>query len=163
MVDWHNRWNPPYHAAWKSIRDGELGDVRYIYYRLSDTVYVPTHMLPWAGESSVLLFLGSHALDTTCWFMGKRPLRVTCRRQEGILRGRGIDTADTYVTVVDFEGGAVAVIENSGVLPESSPALMQLLITGPRWRVDEIAQQSKWTRLIKQTHLPNINCDATGC
>jgi len=124
MLDWHNRWNPPFYAAWQSIRDGELGDVRYIYYRLNDTIYVPTKMLPWAGESSVMLFLGSHALDTTCWFMQKRPLRVTCRRQEGILKGRGIPTADTYLTTVDFEGGAVAVIENSWVLPERSPALI---------------------------------------
>jgi GNAT superfamily N-acetyltransferase len=50
MVDWHNRWNPPYYYAWKTIREGELGDVRYIYYRLSDTVYVPTKMLPWASQ-----------------------------------------------------------------------------------------------------------------
>ena len=66
MVDWHNRWNPPYYYAWKTIREGELGDVRYIYYRLSDTVYVPTRMLPWANKSTVMWFLGSHALDTTC-------------------------------------------------------------------------------------------------
>jgi predicted dehydrogenase len=81
-------------------------------------------MLPWAGESSVMLFLGSHALDTTCWFLQKQPLQVTCRRQEGVLSGMGIDTADTYLTVVDFEDGAVAVIENSWVLPENSPALI---------------------------------------
>jgi predicted dehydrogenase len=124
MVDWHNRWNPPYYNAWKSIREGQLGHVRYIYYRLSDTIYVPTKMLPWAGESSVMQFLGSHALDTTCWFMGKRPLRVTCRRQEGVLKSMGVDTADTYVTLVDFENDVVAVIENSWVLPESSPTLI---------------------------------------
>jgi len=50
MVDWHNRWNPPCHAAWESVRGGEVGDVRYVYYRLSDTIYVPTRMLPWAAE-----------------------------------------------------------------------------------------------------------------
>ena len=49
MVDWHNRWNPPYYYAWQAIRNGELGDVSYIYYRLSDTIYVPTKMLPWAS------------------------------------------------------------------------------------------------------------------
>ena len=124
MVDWHNRWNPPFHEAWKTIQAGELGDVRYIYYRLSDTIYVPTTMLPWAGESSVLLFLGSHALDTVCWFMQARPRRVTCRRQDGILRAMGIPTADMYLTVVDFDDGAMAVVENSWVLPQSSPALI---------------------------------------
>lgn len=124
MVDWHNRWNPPYHEAWRSMRNGELGDVSYIYYRLSDTIYVPTKMLPWAGKSSVMLFLGSHALDTTCWLMGSKPVRIWCRRKEGILASRGIHTADMYLSVVDFENGATAVVENSWVLPQSSPSLI---------------------------------------
>jgi len=124
MVDWHNRWNPPVCAAWESIRDGELGDVRYVYYRLSDTVYVPLKMLPWAGRSNVLLFLGSHALDTACWLVGKDVVRVTCRRMEGALRAMGVDTPDLYVTVLEFEGGALAVIENSWLLPQSSPSLI---------------------------------------
>ena len=124
MVDWHNRWNPPCFHAWNAIRNGELGEVRYIYYRLSDTIYVPTRMLPWAGESSVMLFLGSHALDTTCWLMGRAPTRVYCKRQEGVLTGMGIDTADMYVTMVDFAGGATAVIENSWVLPQTAPSLI---------------------------------------
>ena len=124
MVDWHNRWNPPCVHAWNAIRSGELGDVRYIYYRLSDTIYVPTKMLPWAGGSSVMLFLGSHALDTTCWLMGAQPTRVYCRRREGVLTGMGIETPDMYVTMVDFANGAMAVVENNWVIPECAPALI---------------------------------------
>ncbi len=124
MVDWHNRWNPPYCRAREAIRSGELGDITYIYYRLSDTIYVPTKMLPWAGESSVMLFLGSHAMDTTCWLLDRQPERVLCKRKEGVLTGRGITTADMYITMIDFAGGATAVIENSWILPQSSPALI---------------------------------------
>jgi predicted dehydrogenase len=124
MVDWHNRWNPPVYAAWQSVREGELGDVRYVYYRLSDTVYVPLEMLPWAGESNVMLFLGSHAMDTACWLMAKRPVRVTCRRREGALKAMGAETPDLYLTVIDFEDGAIAVIENSWLLPQSSASLI---------------------------------------
>jgi len=124
MVDWHNRWNPPYYEAWKSIRSGELGGISYVYYRLSDTIYVPTKMLPWAGNSSVMLFLGSHALDTTCWLIGSQPVRISCRRKEGLLTSKGINTADMYISIVDFENGATAVIENSWVLPQSSPSLI---------------------------------------
>jgi len=124
MVDWHNRWNPPYAEARRSIATGELGEIRYIYYRLSDTLYVPTQMLPWAADSSVMLFLGSHALDTTCWFMQAAPQRLTCRRQEGVLKSMGIDTADLYLTVLDFPNGATAVVENSWILPQSSPAMI---------------------------------------
>ncbi len=124
MVDWHNRWNPPCYAAWRAVRNGELGEITYVYYRLSDTIYVPTKMLPWAGESSVMQFLGSHSLDTTCWFVGSKPQRIFCRRKEGILTAQGIPTADMYLTIVDFANGATAVIENSWVLPQSSPSLI---------------------------------------
>jgi predicted dehydrogenase len=124
LVDWHNRWNPPYHHAREAIRAGELGDVRYVYYRLSDAIYVATRMLPWASRSSVIWFLGSHALDTTCWLIGRRPVRVSCRTTEGVLKGLGVDTPDLFVTMVDFEGGALAVIENLWILPDSAPALI---------------------------------------
>lgn len=124
MVDWHNRWNPPYYYAWRTIQSGELGKISYIYYRLSDTIYVPTKMLPWAGKSSVMLFLGSHALDTTCWLMGEEPAHVYCQRKEGVLTSMGIPTADMYITMVDFANGATAVVENSWVLPQSSPSLI---------------------------------------
>ena len=130
MVDWHNRWNPPVHEAWRAIRNGELGKITYFYYRLSDTIYVPTKMLPWAGRSSVLLFLGSHAFDTVCWLLDDVPVRVTCRRKEGILTGMGITTADMYLTLLDFKGGTTAVIENSWVLPQSAPALID-----HRWEI----------------------------
>jgi len=130
MVDWHNRWNPPAHEAWRAIRAGELGPISYIYYRLSDTIYVPTKMLSWAGESSVLLFLGSHAIDTVCWLLDETPVRVTCRRKEGVLTGMGITTADWYLTILDFKSGATAVIENCWVLPQSSPALID-----HRWEI----------------------------
>ena len=124
MVDWHNRWNPPYYYAWQAIREGELGDVRYIYYRLSDTVYVPTQMLPWANKSTVMWFLGSHALDTTCWLMGKKPIRVYCQKRQGVLAGMGVETPDLYVTMLEFEDGALAVVENTWLLPQASPALI---------------------------------------
>ena len=124
MVDWHNRWNPPYYFAWKTIRGGELGDVRYIYYRLSDTVYVPTRMLPWADKSTVMWFLGSHSLDTTCWLMGKQPVRIYCQKRQGLLASMGVDTPDLYVTMLEFEGGALATIENTWILPQQSPTLI---------------------------------------
>lgn len=124
MVDWHNRWNPPYYYAWKTIREGELGDIRYIYYRLSDTVYVPTLMLPWASQSTVMWFLGSHALDTTCWLMGKKPVRLYCQKRRGVLERMGVDTPDFYVTMLEFEDGALAVLENAWILPQQSPTLI---------------------------------------
>ena len=130
MVDWHNRWNPPAHEAYRAIRDGELGDIVYIYYRLSDTIHVPTQMLPWAGESSVLHFLGSHAIDTVCWLLDETPFEVSCRRKDGVLRSMGVATADLYLTTLEFPSGTTVLVENSWILPQSAPALID-----HRWEV----------------------------
>lgn len=124
MVDWHNRWNPPIYTAWKAARAGELGEIRYIYYRLSDTVYVPTKMLPWANRSSVMWFLGSHAIDTTCWLMERSPTRVFCQKRSNILASLGVDTPDLYLTMIEFEGGGLALVENTWILPQQSPSLI---------------------------------------
>ena len=64
-------------------------------------------------------------MDTICWFVDRPVARVTCRRQEGVLRARGIPTADAYITTLDFDGGAVAVIENSWILPETASVASQ--------------------------------------
>jgi predicted dehydrogenase len=101
-----------------------LGDIRYVYYRLSDTVYVPTQMLPWASQSTVMWFLGSHALDTTCWIIGKKPIRLYCQKRTGVLANLGVNTPDLYVTMLEFEGGALAVVENTWILPQQSPSLI---------------------------------------
>ena len=72
-----------------------------------------------------MLFLGSHALDTTCWLIGDRPVRIAyCQRREGILTGMGIPTADMYITVIEFANGATAVIEINWILPQSSASLI---------------------------------------
>jgi predicted dehydrogenase len=125
MVDWHNRWNPTFNYAWKAIRNNDIGEISYIYSRLSDTIYVPTRMLPWAEKSSVLHFLGSHSIDTICWLTEKRPESIRCIKKEGILSKMGVNTADMYLNIIEFEGGITAVVENSWVLPQEYPSLIE--------------------------------------
>ncbi len=125
MVDWHNRWNPAFNHAWKAIRNNEVGEIYYIYFRLSDTVYVPAKMLPWASSSSVLHFLGSHSIDTICWLLEKKPENITCIKKEGMLKRMGVDTPDLFLSIINFEDGATAVVENSWILPQTYPSLIE--------------------------------------
>lgn len=89
MVDLHNRWNPPFHAAYQAVRAGELGRVYSAYYRLNDCRWVATDMLPWAAKSSIMWFLGSHSIDTLMWMFQSRPKRVYCVSTEGVLKRGG--------------------------------------------------------------------------
>ena len=126
MVDFHNRVNPAFVTAKQSVSEGELGELKYIYARLSNTTFVPTQMLPWAGQSSALWFLASHTLDMACWLLDDKPKRVYAVSRSGILQGMGIDTQDFHVAIVEFERGAVVTLENCWILPESEPNVFNL-------------------------------------
>ena len=126
MVDFHNRWNPPFVKAKRSLDKGELGKVRLIYSRLNDTIFVPTEMLSWADRSSPLWFVGSHSIDTIMWFLGDRVTRVYSVSRSEVLSSMGIETPDFYEIVMELEGGAVAVVENCWLLPNSSPNIVDV-------------------------------------
>ncbi len=121
MVDFQNRVSPAFQAGRHAVRAGELGELKYIYARLSNTTFVPTQMLPWASKSSALWFLASHTLDMTCWLLQDRPTRVYAVSRSGVLKAMGIDTQDFHVAIVEFTRGAVVTLENSWILPETEP------------------------------------------
>jgi predicted dehydrogenase len=123
MVDLHNRWNPPFHVAHASVERGELGELYSGYMRLNDIKWVGTDMLPWAAQSSILWFLGSHSLDTLCWFFGSRAKRVYSVSRRGVMQSLGVDAVDTYQTTIEFENGGIAQMENAWITPNANPSL----------------------------------------
>ncbi|MCY4063169.1 MAG: Gfo/Idh/MocA family oxidoreductase [Chloroflexi bacterium] len=126
MVDFHNRANPAFVTSRQAVLDGELGELKYIYARLSNTTFVPTQMLPWASKSSALWFLASHTLDMACWLLNDKPKRVYAVSRSGVLQEMGIDTQDFHVAIVEFQRGAVVTLENSWILPETEPNVFNL-------------------------------------
>ncbi len=126
MVDFHNRVNPAFVTAKQSVAVGELGEIQYIYARLSNTTFVPTQMLPWASQSSALWFLASHTLDMSCWLLDDQPKRVYAVSRSGVLQSLGVDTQDFHVAIVEFERGAVVTLENCWILPETEPNVFNL-------------------------------------
>ncbi len=126
MVAFQNRVNPAFVAGRQALLAGELGELKYIYARLSNTKFVPRQMLLWASRSSALWFLASHTLDMACWLLRDRPARVYAVSRSGVLREMGIDTQDFHVAIVEFAGGAVVTLENSWILPETEPNVFNL-------------------------------------
>jgi predicted dehydrogenase len=124
MVDFHNRWNPGVVRLRDAVAAGELGRVSMAYHRLSDTIFVPTGMLSWAGRSTVSWFLGSHCIDTLRWTLADEVARVYSVSDSRVLKERGIDTPDYVLSVLEFFQGARAIIENCWILPSSSPTIV---------------------------------------
>jgi predicted dehydrogenase len=118
MPDFHNRWNPSFISALESIEDGELGNPKYIYIRHSNTKYVPFKMLNWSKKSNVLWFLGAHSCDLVRFIMRSDVVKAYTVSRKGILKDYGIDIPDFFVTILEFENGGVASIENAWILPD---------------------------------------------
>jgi predicted dehydrogenase len=123
MVDFHNRWSPPLVVAKNDIEEGKLGDLVSGYLRLNNTFYVPLKMLAWSAESSILWFLGSHAIDTLRYLFHDEIVRVYSVSRSGVLRAHGIDVPDIYQTILEFRNGPIATVENHWIMPDSSPKL----------------------------------------
>lgn len=123
MVDLHNRWSPPFNSAKQIIDRKDLGNPISAYFRLNDTVYVPTKMLPWASKSSILWFLGSHSLDTLRWLMDDEIKEIYAVKREGLLKSMGVDAVDVYQSTLKFGNGAIAQMENGWVTPDGNPCL----------------------------------------
>jgi predicted dehydrogenase len=129
MVDLHNRWSPAFNVARQSVEKGELGIPYSGYMRLNDIKWVATDMLPWAAKSSILWFLGSHSLDTLRWFFDDDVKRVYSVSREGILKGLGVDTVDTYLTTLEFKKGGIAHMENGWITPNANPSVNDIKFT----------------------------------
>lgn len=134
MVDFHNRWNPPVWKIKEDIEEGKIGKVVSAYCRLNDVIWVPLEMLPWAGKSSILWFLGSHSVDTLSWLIGDRVKRVYAVSRKGILEKKGVDVPDLYQSTLEFSRGAVAQVESSWIIPNTNPYVndYKLNVTGEK-------------------------------
>ena len=129
MVDLHNRWNPPFHAAKQELDAGTIGDPYSAYFRLNDIKWVATDMLSWTSSSSILWFLGSHSLDTISWMMGSDVKRVYSVSKEGIMKKLGVDATDIYLTTLEYENGCIAQMENAWITPNGNPSLNDIKFT----------------------------------
>jgi predicted dehydrogenase len=123
MVDFHCRWCPPLVVARNDIAQGLLGEMVSAYLRLNNPLSVPLKMLSWSAKSSILWFLGSHAIDTLRFLFEDEVVRVYSVSRSGVLRAHGVDVPDIYQTVLEFSKGAIATMENHWIMPDSSPQL----------------------------------------
>ena len=137
MVDLHNRWSPPFAAAKAAIDQGDIGTPWSAYMRLNDTLFVPTKMLSWSAQSSIMWFLGTHSTDTLRWCFDDEIKRVYAVSRRGILDGLGVHTEDVYQTIYEFRKGGIATMENGWVTPDTHPHIndMKFNISGTKGMV----------------------------
>lgn len=124
FVAFENRWNPYFRKARRAVREGTLGEIVSITGVLSNSYFVPTEMLSWAGRSSPAWFLMPHLLDLSAWIADAAPVSAVARGRRGELESRGIPTWDTIHALFELDGGAVVNLQTSWVLPDSRPSIV---------------------------------------
>lgn len=123
MVDFHNRWNPPFVQAKKALEDKELGDPIYIFARINNTKLSPTSFLKWASRSKVIWFLTAHTCDLVRWLFQDEAQSVYAAATSRVLTSRGIKTPDLYTAIVKFRKGGIATLESTWILPNTMPGV----------------------------------------
>lgn len=134
MVDLHSRWSPLFALTKEAIEADEIGEVQHAYLRLNDIKYVATDLLPWAEKSSILWFLGYHAVDLLRWLFNDEVERVYSVSRKGVLNAEGVNTDDVFQSILEFKKGGIATLENAWITPNSHPNIndIKLNITGSK-------------------------------
>ena len=84
------RCAPPFHAAWRAVREGRIGAVRLINarksYKLGER---PAHFRSRATSSGIIPWVGSHAIDWIHWFSAAAFRTVYAAHSAAANRGHG--------------------------------------------------------------------------
>jgi len=167
MVDFHNRWNPPFLELKERIDAGELGRAVMGYVRMANRLDVPLGMLSWAGQSGPHWFLFPHAIDIIRWLIGgQKALRVHAVGQKKILKRRGCDAYDAIQATVTFEDCFVT-FETAWILPNSWPNVIDFrfnLVGSKSTAQVNCTDQGLWVGGIKRFETPFVTgiMDAHG-
>lgn len=123
LVAFENRWSLPFISTKAMIDSGQVGNILNIYALLNDTEYVPTEMLPWAGDSTPAWFLFPHIIDMASWFTEKEVKRVYATGVKKKLAAKNIDTFDSIEAIVTYEDDTSGVFTTTWVLPNTYPVV----------------------------------------
>ena len=127
MVDFHNRFSPPFVKAKEDIDAGTLGAVVSGFARLSNKASVPLKWLSWAGRSGPQWFLFPHVVDLVRWLTGQEAREVFAIGTKGVLKAKGVDAYDTVQALVRFEQASIE-FDTSWILPDSWPSNIDFVV-----------------------------------
>jgi UDP-N-acetylglucosamine 3-dehydrogenase len=113
MVGHTSRFDPRFAAAHEAVAGGVIGEPVYGFARRNN----PASRLGRLGNRvSVLGFLGIHDIDLLLWFVGRPVRSVFARAVRRTLASLELD--DCIVSVLTFDDGTLAVIENAWGVPD---------------------------------------------
>jgi len=122
MVNFENRWNPPYRKLKQIIDENKIGEILHICGKLNATRDIILKFLPWAAtNSSPGFFLMVHIIDLLRWYTNSEVEKVAAVGVEKFFKSLNKSTLDSIQVIMKFKTGATAMIESSWALPSNPP------------------------------------------
>lgn len=117
MVGHVCRFDARYIEIKRHISDGRLGKIRSVYARRNNRkMYFPIYR-----RTDPIFILGIHDIDLLQWFTDSHVTEVYAHRTAST----GKDY-DLVCAMLKFDNGSLGIIENNWLLPDSSPAFMDV-------------------------------------
>jgi len=108
----HLRYDPRYAAVREAIVAGEIGEIVHMFARRNLVLWSPQHL---NGRIEVTFWTGVNYIDMMNWMIGKKVVRVTARGRKEYLKQYNVH--DVIVSILEYEDGTLAVLENSWATP----------------------------------------------
>ena len=124
MLNLSNRWMYTFAKGKDLVDSGAVGDIQYVFARMTNRIDVPTEKLTWLKSSHPAHWIGVHRLDIARWWLGREAVRVRGVHRKGVLASQGYDAPDFYQATIEFDGGAVMSLEGGWSLPLSHPSII---------------------------------------
>ncbi len=121
MVGHTLRFDPRLIPFKKMLQAGELGKVISISAKRSNPAFIRDRISP---RSSITWFLGIHDIDMILWLTGDRVKRVHAFGNKPFT-----NNWDYVASILEFESGAVGVMENHWVIPNERPLVSDASVT----------------------------------
>jgi predicted dehydrogenase len=121
MINLSNRWMYSFSKGKEILDSGQVGELRYVYARMTNRIQVPTELLPWLHHSHPAHWIGVHRLDIARWWSGSEVVRVRGVQRYGVLRDMDYDAPDFFQAIIEFQNGVVMSLEVHWILPQNYP------------------------------------------
>lgn len=108
-------FDPRYAQLRESINRGELGEIIHLYLKRTNSRITPERL---KGKVSIFYYMGVHDFEMMCAYAKSRPVRVYCQMVKKVNIEIGCE--DSVFTIVNFENGALGVIELCWALPKNN-------------------------------------------
>jgi len=118
------RFNQRYVDARQIIQGGEIGQVRHFYGRRNNPRRAARRLGSRCGYHTIVFHNAVHDIDIMNWFAESEVIEAYAIAQSGQMEAEGFQMSDTVLSMLKFRNGAVAIMENCWVYPDTYPTLV---------------------------------------